>query len=242
MVVAERAGNRRASGEILRDKGPDHILLEPLFLVDDVVGDSEVLGHAAGVVDVVERAAAAGLGRIGDAMLAGEAGLIPKLQGEADNLGALIETGEDCRNRRRVDSSGHGDGNGLVLGHGDSFQVYFRINCIGVSFQLLVWSLVLRADSLHLSVEAFEGSWAEALAGTHRSLCKYLVVIRIQVDFGSAKLPGPKGLQSPRALFQQPEGCCSLRIRYPRSIALFSATCAAVKRVIKGDMCGSWTA
>ena len=54
MVVAERAGDGRASGEILVDEGADDVALEALLLVDDVVGDVEVLGDAAGVVDVVD--------------------------------------------------------------------------------------------------------------------------------------------------------------------------------------------
>ena len=54
VVVAERAGNRRAPGEIFADKGTDDVLLEALLLVDDVVGDAQMLGYAAGVVDVVE--------------------------------------------------------------------------------------------------------------------------------------------------------------------------------------------
>ena len=128
MVVAERAGDRRAASEIFRDEGADDILLEALLLVDDVVRDSEVLGHAAGVVHVVERAAAARLRRVGNAMLAGEAGLIPKLQGEADHLGAFVESGEDRRDGRGVDSSGHGDGDGLVLGHGDAYKFIFALN------------------------------------------------------------------------------------------------------------------
>ena len=85
MVVAERARDRRASGEILANKRPHHILLEALLLVDDVVGNAQVLGDAAGVVDIIERAAAAGLGRVGDAVLAGEAGLIPELERQADD-------------------------------------------------------------------------------------------------------------------------------------------------------------
>ncbi len=116
VVVAERAGNRRAPGEILADKGAHHVLLEALLLVDDVVRNAEVLGHAARVVDVVERAAAAGLGGVGNAVLAGQAGLVPELQGEADNIVTVL--GEDRRDRRGVDSSGHGNGDGFVLGHG----------------------------------------------------------------------------------------------------------------------------
>ena len=119
VVVAERAGDGRAAVEILRDEGADDVLLEAGLLVDDVVGDAEVLGDAAGVVDVIQRAAAAGLGCIGNAVLAGQAGLVPELEGEADDRalrigGAVVLVGEHGRNRRGVDSSGHGYGDGFI--------------------------------------------------------------------------------------------------------------------------------
>src|SRR6185437_11459465 len=102
-----------------------------LLLIDDVVGDAEMLGDAARVIDVVERAAAAGFGGVGNAVLAGEARLIPELKGEADDLCAVVEAGEDRRNGGGVDSSGHGDGDGVGLRHGDGVQFYFRINWVG---------------------------------------------------------------------------------------------------------------
>ena len=49
-----------------------------------------MLGDAACVVDIIKTAAAAGLGCIGNSMLARETRLIPELQREADNLGAFI--------------------------------------------------------------------------------------------------------------------------------------------------------
>jgi len=65
VVVAERAGNGRTPGQVLGNKWPHHILLETLLLVHDVVGNAQVLGNAAGVVDVVQRTAAAALGASG---------------------------------------------------------------------------------------------------------------------------------------------------------------------------------
>ena len=59
VVVAERARNGGAAGEILGDEGADDVLLEALLLVDEVVGDAEAVGDAACVVDVVDGAAAA---------------------------------------------------------------------------------------------------------------------------------------------------------------------------------------
>ena len=119
VVVAERAGNRRAPGEVVVDEGPNDIVLEALLLVDDVVRNVERLGDTARVVDIVQRAAAAGLGRVRDAGLAGEAVLVPELQGKADDVGSLgAQHGGDGR---RVDSAGHGDGDGArAISIGDS--------------------------------------------------------------------------------------------------------------------------
>ena len=44
VVVAEGAGDGRASGEVLADEGLDDVGLEAVLLVDDVVGDVELLG------------------------------------------------------------------------------------------------------------------------------------------------------------------------------------------------------
>ncbi len=99
MVVAERAGNRRAPGEVLRHKRPHHILLEALLLVHHVVGNAEVLGHAPRVVHVVERAAAARLGRVGNPMLARQPRLIPELEREADNVRARSVCGRGLPQR-----------------------------------------------------------------------------------------------------------------------------------------------
>src|SRR5271163_3372611 len=111
MVVAERAGDGGSSGEILLDEGTDDITLEALLMVDDVVGDVEVLGDAAGVIHVVDGAAAAEH-LLGHALLAGEAALVPELHGQADELVAFrLEHGGDGRG---VDSAGHGYRNRVV--------------------------------------------------------------------------------------------------------------------------------
>jgi hypothetical protein len=74
----------------------------------------------AGVVDVVDAAAAA-LDGLGHALVAGEAALVPELEGEADEGVAL--GAQECGDCGGVDSSGHGYGDGLALvlglgGHG----------------------------------------------------------------------------------------------------------------------------
>ena len=111
VVVAEGAGDGGAAGEVLGDEGADDLGLEAVLLVDEVVGDAEVLGDAAGVVDVVDGAAAA-LDGLGHAFVAGEAALVPELEGEADEVVTLgAEQGGDGGG---VDSSGHGDGDRVV--------------------------------------------------------------------------------------------------------------------------------
>uniref|UniRef100_E6QM66 Uncharacterized protein n=1 Tax=mine drainage metagenome TaxID=410659 RepID=E6QM66_9ZZZZ len=114
VIVAERAGNWRAASEVIIDKGTNDVALEALLLVDDVVGDVERLGDAAGVVYVVERAAATG-GAGGYAGLSGEAILIPKLEGEADDIGSL--GAKHGGNGGGIDAAGHGYGDGFA-GHG----------------------------------------------------------------------------------------------------------------------------
>jgi hypothetical protein len=82
--------------------------------VDEVVGDVEVLGYAARIVDVVDGAATA-LHGFRHALTAGEAALVPELEGEADegmSLG-VKQRGDG----RRVDAAGHGHGDGVWLRH-----------------------------------------------------------------------------------------------------------------------------
>ena len=109
MVVAEGAGDGGATGEVFGDEGADDVALEAILLVDEVVGDADLLGDAACVVDIVNGAAAA-LDGFGDAIVAGEASLVPELKGEADDGVALgVEQGGDGGG---VNPAGHGDGDG----------------------------------------------------------------------------------------------------------------------------------
>ena len=126
VVVAEGTGDGGAAVEVLVNEGADYVLLETLLLVDDVVGDAEMLGDATGVVDIVQAAAAAGFWSVRNAVLAGEAGLVPELEGEADyGFAGLGEHGCDGGG---VYSSGHGDGDGGLLGHGLASQ-QVRLAC-----------------------------------------------------------------------------------------------------------------
>lgn len=83
VIVAEGAGDGGSAGEVLADEGANDFFFEAVLRVDEVVGDAEVLGYVAGVVDVVDGAAAA-LYAFGHAFAASEAALVPELEGEAD--------------------------------------------------------------------------------------------------------------------------------------------------------------
>src|ERR1035441_2538333 len=83
VVVAERTRNGRAPGQVLFHERFDHVLLELAFEVDHVIRDTDLLGDAAGVVHVVERAAAPGCAFHRKAR---QPALVPELHGEADDV------------------------------------------------------------------------------------------------------------------------------------------------------------
>ncbi len=114
VVVAKGARDGGATCEVLGDEGLDDLVFEAVLLVDDVVGDVELLGYAAGVVDVVDGAAAS-LDCFGHAGVPAEAALVPELEGESDEGVAL--GAEKCGDGGGVDSSGHGYGDGFWLRH-----------------------------------------------------------------------------------------------------------------------------
>ena len=116
MIVAEAARNRRAPGKILLDKRPHHIALETLLLIDHVVRNAERLGDAAGVVNIVERAAAA-LHRLGHALVAGQAALVPELHGQANDV--VPFGAQHGRDGGGVHSARHGNGNGFWISIGN---------------------------------------------------------------------------------------------------------------------------
>ena len=75
MIVAKATGDRRTPRKIFGHEWTHHVTLEALFMIDDVIGNTDVLGHSAGVVDIVERATAAGY-LLGHALVFGQAALV----------------------------------------------------------------------------------------------------------------------------------------------------------------------
>ena len=110
MVVAQAARDGRASGKIFVDERTHHVALKALLMVDHVIRNAQVLGHAAGVVHVIDRAAAA-LHLLGHAFASGQAALVPELHGQAHHVVAF--GAQHGRNGGRIHTAGHCYGYGL---------------------------------------------------------------------------------------------------------------------------------
>ncbi len=110
MIVAEAARDRRPPGQIFLNKWPHHVSLKPLLVIDHVIGDADLLRHAAGIVNIVERAAAS-LHGLGHALVSGETALVPELHGQADN--GVAFGAQHGRHSGRVHTARHGYGDGF---------------------------------------------------------------------------------------------------------------------------------
>ena len=110
--VAETARNRRLACEVLLDKGFDDIALKLPLVIHHIVRNTEELGHTAGVVDIVERAAAPGAGQTLRIFL--QTTLIPQLHRQPHE-GVLIVIGQQRRNGGAVHPTAHR--------HGDDFRI-----------------------------------------------------------------------------------------------------------------------
>ena len=109
VVVAQRAGNGRAAGQVLFHERLYYLLLELLLEVHHVVGDADLLGDAAGVVNVVERAAAPRSPLCGQLR---QTPLVPKLHGQPHYVVTLAH--QERGHGGAVDAAAHGDGNGKL--------------------------------------------------------------------------------------------------------------------------------
>ena len=97
IAVAAGARQRGAPGGVLTHEIRDDVLVKLPLEVDDVVRNANRRGDAAGVVQIVERAAAAERRHA--------FGLIVELHRQADDLVALVR--EQGGGHRRVDAAGH---------------------------------------------------------------------------------------------------------------------------------------
>jgi hypothetical protein len=95
VIVAKAAGDWSAPRKVLLDKWTNHIALEALLVIDDVVWDPDLLRDAPGIVDVIQRTAAP-MNRLGHALATGETALVPELHGQADDFVPLgVQHGRD---------------------------------------------------------------------------------------------------------------------------------------------------
>ena len=77
--VAADAGHRRASSEVFVGELFDHVFAESAFMVEDIMGDTQPVGHGARIANVIARAACA--------LAPGCRAIIVKLERDADHLG-----------------------------------------------------------------------------------------------------------------------------------------------------------
>jgi len=106
MIVAERARNRRAAGEIVVNKRTDDSIFKTLLEIYNVMRKAEMFGDALGVVHIVD--AAATMPFVSLRVEFGKAALIPKLHGEADDWSALLA--QHCGDGGTVNATAHRDG------------------------------------------------------------------------------------------------------------------------------------
>ena len=99
LLVAGHTRDRRLAGNVAVGEGLHDRRLEALLVVEDVVGDAELVGDPARVVDVLAGAA-------GPAPPDGLA-VVVELQGDADDVVALLL--EHGSRHGRIDAAGHGD-------------------------------------------------------------------------------------------------------------------------------------
>jgi hypothetical protein len=99
-VVAVDAGVGSSAPQLLLDKVLDHLFFESLLQVDHVVGDSEMVRHPAGILDIIDGTAAA---ERSFPVLS----LIPKMHRQPDDfIPFLLQKG---RGRGAVHPPAHGD-------------------------------------------------------------------------------------------------------------------------------------
>jgi hypothetical protein len=113
VVVAQGTRDGCAAGQVLVDERLHYLLFELPLEIHDIVRNADLLGHAARVVHIVERAAASGTAALGNQL--GQSALVPELHGEADHRVALAH--QKSRHRGAVDAAAHGDRDRSWLKH-----------------------------------------------------------------------------------------------------------------------------
>src|SRR6266496_3807251 len=144
VIVTQTARDGSPPGNILFHKRPNHIALESLFVINDVIRDPDLLGHPASVINVVKRAAAS-LHRLRHAFLSCEPSLVPELHGQANHV---VPVGAQ-----------HGrDGGGIHTArhcYGNGFDSQLLTPC----FQLRTLVILSEAKNLMQFASASRSAW-----------------------------------------------------------------------------------
>ena len=98
VLVAGDAGDRRLARDIAARERLDHLFAKPRLVIEHVMGNAELGGDVARVVNVLSRAAGA--------LAVDRRAVVVKLQGDADDVIALAchQRGDD----RGIDAARHG--------------------------------------------------------------------------------------------------------------------------------------
>jgi hypothetical protein len=110
MIIAKTARDGSTPGKILLNERAHHLALETILLIDYVIRDANFLGHPPGIVNILERTAAA-LHRFRHAFVPCKSPLVPKLHGQPNHV---VPFGtQHGRDYGGIDSARHGYGDGL---------------------------------------------------------------------------------------------------------------------------------
>src|SRR5271156_5572663 len=117
MIVTQAARDGCASRKIFGNERTHHIALEALLMIDYIIRNADMLGHASSVIDIVQRATAPGH-LLGHALMSRQPPLVPQLHSQPDNVVPLRV--QHRRDGGRIHTARHGYRNGLGFHHGET--------------------------------------------------------------------------------------------------------------------------
>ena len=112
-LIAADAGNRRLATQIGVGKFFNHLILEPVLIVQDVVRNANGIGGRAGIVNI--------LARTTGPLLLNCRAVVVELESHADHI--IAGPRQQCRRNGGVDSAGHG------RNHPATYRQTHRVAC-----------------------------------------------------------------------------------------------------------------
>ena len=110
VIVAKTTRDGGPSGKILFDERTHHVTLKTILVIHDVIGDSDLLGDAASVVNVIQGTAAS-MNSLWHSFAASKSALVPKLHREPDDIVPL--GAQHGRDGGRIHTARHGYRDGV---------------------------------------------------------------------------------------------------------------------------------